>query len=182
LLTVGVDINDNIYVLPDVFWKRATPLELEEAVAHIIRTYKPSTWWAGKDQISGSLLPLFQKRMAETSLYCYIEELPNHNKKKRELAQPIRHRMAAGKVFWPAFAAWWPEARNELLSFDAGVHDDFVDALACIGQGLANMRRPFAAAPPPRFKPFERSDITLRWVKERDAERRHRQKVELSGW
>ena len=40
------------------------------------------------------------------------------------------------KVHFPAFAPWWSDAKNELLKFPYGTHDDFVDWLAHIGQGL----------------------------------------------
>jgi hypothetical protein len=42
-----------------------------------------------------------------------------------------------GKVFFPAFANWWPEARDELLAFPNSSHDDFVDFMAWIGKGLS---------------------------------------------
>ena len=39
-------------------------------------------------------------------------------------------------VRFPADAHWWPDAQQELLKFPNGKHDDFVDALSLIGQGM----------------------------------------------
>lgn len=80
--------------------------------------------------------------MFEERIFVYIDEIPSQNRRKRELAQPIRSRMAMGKVFWPGFAQWWPSAKQELLAFDSGKHDDLVDALASLGMGLDQMFTP----------------------------------------
>ena len=40
------------------------------------------------------------------------------------------------KVHFPRFVPWWEDARNQLLKFPYGAHDDFVDWLAHIGLGL----------------------------------------------
>jgi hypothetical protein len=47
--------------------------------------------------------------------------------------------MSAKMVMFPKFMPQWPEALHELLTFPVGLHDDFVDALAKLGQGLAKM-------------------------------------------
>ena len=52
------------------------------------------------------------------------------------LAQGIRGRMAMQGLYLPRSAPWVPEFRRELLTFDAGKHDDQVDALGLIGQLL----------------------------------------------
>ena len=136
LIPVGVDVNDNIYVLPDVWWKQGPADVVTEAMLNLMRTRSPVYWWAEKGHISKSIGPFLRKRMAEEKVYAAIVEVtPTADKQTR--AQSIQGRMAMGKVFFPSFAPWWAEARDQLLKFPNAAHDDFVDALSYIGLGLA---------------------------------------------
>jgi len=47
---IGVDVNDVIWVLPDVWWKRANTGEVVEAMIDMVNRRKPISWWAGKEQ------------------------------------------------------------------------------------------------------------------------------------
>ena len=77
--------------------------------------------------------------MLERSVFCPILEVtPTHDKKTR--AQAINGRMAQRMVYFPSFAPWWGEARDQLLKFPFGSHDDFVDMLAWLGLGLGSFR------------------------------------------
>nr|WP_321525804.1 phage terminase large subunit [uncultured Cohaesibacter sp.] len=135
IIPVGVDDEDNIYVLPDVFWRRAASDQAVEAMLAIMRQRKPLFWWAERGQITKSIGPFLRKRMREERTYTSIIEItPVRDKQSR--AQSIQARMSMGKVFFPKSARWWPEARDQLLKFPHGTHDDFVDALAYIGLGL----------------------------------------------
>lgn len=182
LIPVGVDKNDVIWIMPDVFWDRADAGTQVDEMLAIISRRKPLRWYAGKDHISGSIGPFLFKQMRERRLYCSVEELPNHNRRKRELAMPIQGRIKMGMVRFPHFAHWWPAARREMLAFDAGKHDDFVDTLGNIGRGLNEM---VAAEPPPKtfydevFVPFKPSDLTLRWVRQSDREGRRMRELAL---
>lgn len=137
LIPVGVDEQDNIYILPDIFWRQANADVVAEAMLNIIRTRRPVFWWAERGHISKSIGPFLRKRMNEEQVYAAIVEVtPTADKQTR--AQSIQGRMAMGKVFFPSFAPWWPEARDQILKFPSGAHDDFVDALSYIGLGLAS--------------------------------------------
>lgn len=145
LVPVGVDENDNIYILPDVWWKQAPADAVTEAMLHIMRTRRPIYWWAERGHITKAIGPFLRKRMAEEKVYAAIVEVtPTADKQTR--AQSIQGRMAMGKVFFPSFAPWWPEARDQLLKFPHGAHDDFVDALSYIGLGLAQTLTPAGTA------------------------------------
>lgn len=135
LLPIGVDKDDNIYVMPDVWWQVATTDRTVEAMLSLMQKYKPLIWWAEKSHITKSIGPFLRKRMREESIYCAIHEVtPLADKQTR--AQSIAGRMAMGKVYFPERTSWWPAARDEILKFPAGAHDDFVDALSQVGIGL----------------------------------------------
>jgi len=132
---VGIDENDDIWVLPDVVMERMeTDATVEELLAQM-RTHTPMVWWAENDVIRKAIGPFLRKRMIEESVYCMIDPMtPSRDKRAR--ARSIQGRMQMRKVRFPKFASWWPEAENELLKFPNGTHDDFVDWIAWIGLGL----------------------------------------------
>lgn len=180
LLPVGLDANDHIWVLPDVFWTRANSLEQVEAMLDLGRRRKPVFWWAEKGHISMSLGPFLQKRMFEQRTFLPIEEI-HSAKDKPTRAQSIRGRMAQRAVHFPAYASWWPEAKHELLSFPVGTHDDFVDALSEIGQGLDRMRgqQPQVVAQEETLDSFI---PTVRWLKASNKAKQRTQRMEAYGF
>lgn len=136
MIPVGVDEHDNIWVLSDVFWEHAPADKAVDAMLRLMEKRKPLYWWAERGHITKSIGPFLRKRMHEEGIYVsLIEVTPTADKQTR--AQSIQGRMAMGKVYFPAFAPWWPRAKDEILKFPNAAHDDFVDALAYIGLGLA---------------------------------------------
>lgn len=135
LMVVGVDAEDNIYVLPDTIMRQMEANTAVEAMLSLIQRRKPLYWWAERGQVSKSIGPFLRKRMLEEGTFASIIEVtPVQDKQTR--AQSIQGRMAMGKVYFPETAGWWPEARDQMLKFPHDSHDDFVDALAYIGLGL----------------------------------------------
>jgi predicted phage terminase large subunit-like protein len=157
---VGVDKDQNLWVMPKLVWGRYSTDQVVERMIDLMADYKPLYWWAEKGHISKSIGPFLRKRMLERSTFCSVVEVtPTHDKKTR--AQAINGRMAMRMVFFPSFAPWWAEARDELLKFPYGTHDDFVDFLSWIGLGLGifvpnKKPKPAFAGPRPG---------TLGWVK-----------------
>lgn len=141
IIPVAVDWQDVIWILPDVFWQQASTNTVVEAMLDIAARRRPLEWWAGRDHITRSFGPFLKKREVEAGIYIPMNEV-QETRDKRTRAHAIRGRMEMGMVRFPTFAPWWSEARHELLTFDSGAHDDFVDALAKIGQGLASMVKP----------------------------------------
>lgn len=161
LLPVGVDENDDIWILPDVWWRKAETDDVVEGMVDIMERLKPSLWWAEKGHISKSIGPFLRKIQQERGVYTVVEEV-TPAKDKQTRAQAIRGRMAMGKVHFPRFASWWGDAENELLKFPQSRHDDFVDALAHIGMGLS---RQIGASVISQKEPDLPRSGTLAWVK-----------------
>lgn len=61
---------------------------------------------------------------------------------KMARARVLQGRMQQGMVSWSDKAEWYEEARNELLRFPAGVHDDQVDSLAWMAQMVVGREAP----------------------------------------
>jgi predicted phage terminase large subunit-like protein len=179
LMIVGVDEHDNIWVMPDIYWGRANTDQVVNMWIEMLRKYRPMFWWAERGHISKSIGPFLRKRMIEEGIYCVVDEItPIGDKQQR--AQSIQARMAMGKVRFPAFSRWYGEARDQILKFPAGVHDDLVDTLAYVGLGLSKQTprrivKPVAAAP---------AFGTLGWLKEntKRSEQGARFAREKGGW
>lgn len=176
---VGVDRQDRIWVMPDIFWQQAPTNLVVEAMIDTMAKYNPLFWWAERGHISKSIGPFLRKRMMERNVYCAIDEItPTHDKQTR--AQSIHGRIAMGRVRFPSFAHWWPDAKNELLKFPNGAHDDFVDFLSLVGMGLAKTvaRR----APEPVKKDPEPGTVGwVLWQSRLEREARKRE-AEKGGW
>lgn len=162
LLKVGVDRQDNIYVLEADWRKMAADVAVEAMLTMAGGSRRPLLWWAERGHISKSIGPFLRKRMGEVGTYINLVEVtPAVDKEQR--AQSIAARVAQGKVFFPKTAVWTERAINELLAFPNGTHDDFVDTLAYIGLGLESQFGPRRA--PQAKASFEGS---FAWLKMND--------------
>lgn len=132
---VGVDRNDDIWVMPDLVWDRMETDAIVETLLAQFKAHKPLLWWMEDENISKSFGPFLRKRMQETKTYVALDGIPRIGDKKSH-ARSIQGRMQMRKVHLPAFAHWYADAKNELLKFPYATHDDFVDFLANVGQGL----------------------------------------------
>lgn len=180
MVVVGIDEKGVMWVLDCVKRKIPVDVQVEEMIRLMVK-YKPITWWAGRDHISGSIAPFLSNRMKSAGIYStYIDELPERGDKKQK-AQSIRGMMALAMVKFPVDQFWYQDCINELLKFDKGLHDDFVDAMANIGRGLDKI---FSA----RGQVVQALDTlvtgTIGWVKRESklmALEKNR-KRELAGW
>ena len=171
LLKIGVDTQDNIYVL-DCYWQRSqSNVVVEAMLAMASGKQRPLIWWAERGHISKAIGPFLRKRMQETQQYINVVEVtPAVDKEQR--AQSIAARVAMGKVYFPVGTAWTEKAINELMAFPNGTHDDFVDALAYIGLGLPRQVR---ASTPAVDKEQAPKFGTLAWVKQMDNWKKEQQ-------
>ena len=163
IIPVGMH-NGCMYVLPDVVWKRLGSKDAVDEMLKMARQRKPLLWWAERGHISKSILPFLQDRMRDEKVYVNIVEV-TPVKDKMTRAQSISAMMSMGMVKWPADAPWLNRARHEMLLFPNGKHDDFVDAMAWLGMGVASM----VSAKPRKesldFKVNKPFSITMRDVK-----------------
>jgi predicted phage terminase large subunit-like protein len=166
-IKVGVDKNDDIYVL-ECAWKRMqADAQVETMLAMAGGQRRPLLWWAERGHISKAIGPFLRKRMLETSTYINLVEVtPAVDKQQR--AQSIAGRVAMGKVYFPN-EKWADDAIEELLAFPNGNHDDFVDALAYIGLGLQSQFGPSRAEVKPKLK-----ENTFAWLKKQEAHQQRR--------
>ena len=132
---VGIDEKNHIWVLPDIVWERMEADRIVETILDQIQRHEPDLWWLESELISKSFGPFLKKRMLETETFATIEPVLV-SKDKRTRARAIQGRMGMKMVHFPRFAPWWPDARKQLLAFDYGANDDFVDFMAHIGAGL----------------------------------------------
>lgn len=131
--TIAQDHNDVLFVLEVNRFKGDSFRIVEE----ILDTAAKWSGVLGADyqigvedgQLWRAFSPLVTKRMAERLQYPSIEVMkPLTDKTAR--ARPLQGRMQQGRLLWPSEAAWYEQARSEMLRFPAGVHDDVVDSLA----------------------------------------------------
>jgi predicted phage terminase large subunit-like protein len=143
-LVVGVDPDDNLYVL-DVWRKQATTDVWIDEMIKLMQKHKIYEWAAPGDQIKRSVGPFLTKRMAETKTYVAIREMSEAGDKPSK-ARSFQGRMATGKVYFPKQAEWLDDLVLEMSMFPVG-HDDQVDALGHIGRMLDEMVRAYVPKP-----------------------------------
>ena len=132
----GVDVNDDIWVLPDLVMARMDTEQLVEEMINQMQVHQPMCWYAEDDTIRKSIGPFLRKRMAERKAYTSIRSM-SLAKDKMARARSAQGRMQMKKVHLPKFAPWYRDARAQLLKFPFATHDDFVDWLAHLCMGMA---------------------------------------------
>jgi predicted phage terminase large subunit-like protein len=177
---IGVDENDDIWVLPDVKWEQMQTDKIVEEMLQQFKDHEPLLWGMESELISKSFGPFLYKRMTEERIYTPIMEMAT-SKDKPTKARSIQGRIAMGKVHFPADAPWWQAAKSQILQFPYGAHDDFVDWLATFGLMLMREARPGAQiandnAPNPRSLQGILQNVR------RNAGRPAREKASASGW
>ena len=136
-IVVGVDFNDDLYVL-DLWRQQTSSDKWVEAFCDLIKFWKPLGWAEESGQINSAVGPFLVKRMRERQAFVARQQFPSL-KSKAMRAQSIIGRMGQKGLYCPFGAQWFAEFRRELLLFDAGKNDDQVDALGLIGQIVDKM-------------------------------------------
>jgi predicted phage terminase large subunit-like protein len=176
---VGIDEHDNIWVLPDLVWDQMETDRTVEELLSMFRRHKPHCHWMESELISKSFGPFLRKRMVEEQVYTLIDPVtPSQDKRTR--ARSIQGRMSMKKVFFPAFAPWFSDAKNQMLKFGSGgANDDFVDWIAWIGLGLTKEIAAQSYRPPKSNIP---KTGTAAWVIHSSEQLKSQQKNISKGW
>lgn len=167
-LPFGIDEDNHLWILPDIFWQTASPLESVEAMFAIVERRRPIKWRAEKGHISKSLRPLIEKLMQERGTFFVLEEITAASDKRTRCGS-IAGRMQQRMVHFPSFASWYADALHEMMTFTGSGDDkadDFCDALGHAGMMLLSMTRPTAIRkqqPEPLNVDFV---PTMGWMKE----------------
>jgi predicted phage terminase large subunit-like protein len=173
----GLDEAGVLWILPEIYWKKAPPDQVVDAVIDKCLEQKVLTFWAEKGHISKSLKPYMRIRMHERGQYVTIDEVtPAKGKDVR--ARSIQARMSQGMVRFPKFAPWWGDAEHELLTAFNAAEDDFVDMLSHLGRGIDKMVRPVIPNILPDYDPEHPTPFrpTMRWMRDmiRQKDRQNR--------
>lgn len=136
-IVVGMDPEERLYVLD--LWRGQTSSDIwVDALCDLILQWRPLGLAEESGQIRAGVGPFLVKRMEERKAYVARVQFPTRGD-KRVRAQSIRGRAAMKGLYVPIRAPWYADFMSELLAFDAGKHDDQVDALGLIGQIIDKM-------------------------------------------
>lgn len=161
LVDAGLDEAGNIWVLPSTeFGKWDSLLTVTKMMQHA-ETNEPMMWFCEAAHIEKAIGPFLFKEMQERECFFSIHQL-SAQQDKQSKARPMQGRIAQGKIYLPTFTSWWKTARQQLVSFPLGTHDDFVDAIANLCRGLQSLVKPKRAEVPNKGP----APLTLRWLKE----------------
>jgi len=176
----GVDAEDEIWILPDIFWKACDTGELVDEMILLMKRHQPLIWWAEDEHIKKSIGPFLRKRQQEERAYTMVEGITS-TKDLVARARPIQGRIGMNMVHFPAYMHWWPDAQDQMLKFPNAAKDDFVSFLSLIGRGIDRIvgqkqNVPVVLKEPP--------SNTLAWLRFSMAEEKKHQKMieEVEGW
>jgi predicted phage terminase large subunit-like protein len=174
----GIDEHDNIWVMPDLIWDRVQTLQMVDKMIKNFKTHKPLLWFLEEENIAKAFGPFLRAKMREERTYTSLVGMrPSADKPTR--ARSIQGRVQQRKLYLPRLAPWFQDAKNQMLRFPNGTHDDFVDFIALIGLGLDSEIR----KRPPK-KDDEASKDTVQSLLSNALARANKEKraSNVSGW
>ena len=140
----GLD-NEGIMHIVDVRRGRWDGKEVIDEMYAIDEAWHPEEWFIESGAIKETLGAALEIRMAEEG-YLNIHPGLVPTKDKAIRAVPIQARMRSRGIKFDTTSDWFPAFKSELLEFTQegtrGKHDDQVDALAWLGQGIKRMAAP----------------------------------------
>jgi predicted phage terminase large subunit-like protein len=122
--------------------------EVIDQMYSIAEAWEISEWFIESGAIKETLGAALEIRMREEG-YLNLASGLVPTKEKSIRAVPIQARMRARGVRFDTESSWFQEFQDELLQFSQegtrGKHDDSVDAIAWLGQGMKRMVTPISA-------------------------------------
>lgn len=145
--------------------------EVIDQMYQIHEAWEPEEWFIESGAIKETLGAALELRMAKEG---YLNVCPRliPTKDKAVRAVPIQARMRSRGIRFDTESSWFEDMKQEMLEFaqegTRGQHDDRVDALAWLGQGIKRMVQP---------QTEEEDDAEELWMAKREA----KQMVTISG-
>lgn len=167
-ITVGVDRQDNIYVV-DIQRGRWRTLEIIEKMLQVQRVWQSKLVGIERGHILMTMGPILEKRIRETRTMMPLEELRPGRQDKIARARPIQARMQQHRVFFRQHCDATLALYAEMMRFPNGAHDDGVDSMAWIGQLLTRFTSTREKKQPPKRSWRDKLSKTIRTANTRSA-------------
>lgn len=130
---VGVD-EDGIVHVVETWHDRLDGLQITDRLFEIQKLYNPQLFGIEEEKIKKALGPFWNREMIARGVFLSFPDPPLvPSKDKRQRARAIQARMRAGGVRFDMEADWFPALMEEMVRFDRGAHDDYVDMMAWVG-------------------------------------------------
>ena len=136
----GMDADGVLHVV-DVRVGRWDALEIINEMFSINEAWHPDEWYLESGSILKTLQGALEVEQRKRNTYLPMSLMvPVNDKSRRSVS--IQARMRARAVRFDKDNSWYAHLEEECLNFPRGDHDDYVDALAWLGVGLARMVTP----------------------------------------
>lgn len=187
--TVGVaamyNENGDLVIL-DIIRGRWRTQEIADRMVDLVERYKHNAAKLGVEQgiVWNAVRDAFFEKMKQRNLSVSIDYSLRPVTDKRVRALPLQAWMQSGRVKFPTMQPWMEQARAELLRFDAGVHDDVVDALAWLVRMVQDVPRPDIALlrrSRDRYLRESKEDFVDKYMRRNNVQARSSYKRYLSG-
>jgi predicted phage terminase large subunit-like protein len=132
---------DGVLHVVDVRVGRWDALEIINEMFSINEAWHPDEWYLESGSILKTLQGALEVEQRKRNTYLPMSLMvPVNDKSRRSVS--IQARMRARAVRFDKDTSWYAHLEEECLNFPRGDHDDYVDALAWLGVGLARMVTP----------------------------------------
>lgn len=139
-MVVGVDRQNRLWVI-DLWRGRKSPDKWIGPMVAMMNRYQPIAWLEEAGPIAKAVDPYISAELLARKAYCRRVQMPSVAD-KRARARSIEGRMAMHGLYIGPDKPWESQLIAEMLSFDAGAHDDVVDCLSLIGRLGSDLRGP----------------------------------------
>ena len=135
----GVDLSKKLHVV-DIRKGRWDSFEIVNEIFSLHERYDCYFRFEA-DKIEKALRPILEAEMVKRQQFLNFDvKAPTKDKLQR--ARAFQFRTRAGNVTFDTTADWWADAESELTRFPKAPHDDVVDALAWLGDLVAEELTP----------------------------------------
>lgn len=122
----------------DVVRGRWDSKEIIDKMIEMELLYNPRCHFSEKGTIDHALGPFLDTEMLAREVYMDVVKI-TRNKDKETFAKPLQGMVRKHDITFNKKMALWPDMEEELRRFLKGGHDDMVDALSVVAQGLRDI-------------------------------------------